>query len=114
MEETLIFKLKGNDYTINFPNVGSFRAIEATKQILSSGTYGSLEKTNTMQAQKALDIIDIEATFTVLCPDLLGKGLKSNDFSKLGMKDLKELHEAYLEQFVPWWNANLKEVGLIE
>lgn len=112
MEETLIFKVKGNEYTITYPNVGEFRRIESVKQALSSGMYSSLIKTGNVQAQAAADIIDIEAVFTVLCPDLL-ENLGSKSFDKLGMKDFKELSKAYNDQFIPWWNANLKEIGLV-
>jgi hypothetical protein len=114
MEGTLIFKVKGNDYPITFPNVGEFRRIESLKQALSNGTYSQLAATSTDQAQHAADIVDVEAMFTVLCPDILGKGLASKDFSKLGLVDFKELHSAYLDQIIPWWNENLKEIGLMK
>lgn len=112
MEEILVFKIKSNEYTIKFPNVGEFRSIESAKQALSSGMYSSLVKTNTKSAQTAADIVDIEATFTILCPDLV-EALGSKSFSELGMKDFNELNTAYLDQFIPWWNKNMKEIGLI-
>lgn len=113
MEETLIFKVKGNSYNIKFPNVGDFRKIESLKQVLSNGMYSTLLATQTNLASRALDIVDIEATFTILCPDFLEKELESESFDKLGMKDFNELRKAYSDQFVPWWNGNLKEVGLL-
>lgn len=113
MEENLVFNLKGNTYNINFPNIGDFRKIESLKQVLSNGMYGQLAGTNTKSAQHAADIVDIEATLTILCPDLVSKALESKSFQELGMKDFNELHGAYMDQFIPWWNKNLKEVGLL-
>lgn len=111
MEDTLIFKVKGNDYTIQFPSVGKFRRIEALKQALSNGMYNALVKTNTESAQSAADMVDIESIITVTCPALL-KDLKCESFEDLGMKDYSELRKAFEDQFMPWWNRILKEVGL--
>lgn len=113
MEENLVFNLKENTYNLKFPNVGEFRRIESLKQALSSGTYSSLVKTTTSAAQSAADIIDIEATLTVLCPELFEKDLTSKSFEELGMKDFEELRKAYFDQITPWWNNNLKAIGLM-
>ena len=106
-----MFKVKGNEYPIEFPSVGKFRRIETLKQILSSNTYNSLSNTFTTEAQQAADTVDIESALTVLCPDLL-KDLKCNSFEDLGFADYMELRKCYVEQFVPWWTGILKQVGL--
>ena len=107
------FKIKGNEYLLKFPNVGNFRRIESLKQALSNGMYASMVGTYTDAAQSAADMIDIESYFSVLCPDLL-KDFKCESFSDLGLKDFMELQNAYKEQFVPWWNEIMKEVGLVK
>ena len=88
--ENLIFKTKGNEYNIEFPNVGTFRKIETLKQILSSGVYESLSSTNTVGAFQASDMVEIEANLSVLAPELI-KDLKCDDFQSLGLLDYKEL-----------------------
>jgi len=99
---------------LKFPNIGDFRKIESLKQVLSNGMYNQLAGTATNQAQHAADIVDIEAMITVLAPKMIEDEFKSSSFDTLGMKDFKELKDAYLDQIVPWWNENLKEIGLIE
>ena len=111
MNDTLTLNVKGNSYTIKFPTVGEFRQIESLKQVLSNGMYNQLATTTTTQAQHAADMIDIEATLTVLAPDLI-KDLKCTNFSDLGIKDYTELRNIYVNDFLPWWNELLKEIGL--
>jgi hypothetical protein len=100
--EILEFKLKSNNYTIKFPNVGQIEDIECTKQLISKGMYSSLMQMGTRAANDTLDMIDMEAFFSILCPDLV-KDLKSDSFRDLGIVDFMELKKAYIKQFVPWW-----------
>ena len=102
MNETLNFVVNGNNYVINFPTVGEYYAIEASKQSLSLGFYNSLSESSVMSAYNATNMIDIEATLTILCPKLI-KDLKCDSFKKLGVKDYLMIKDAYVEQFVPWW-----------
>lgn len=104
MNETLNFVVNGNSYPINFPTVGDYYAIEASKQSLSLGFYNSLSESSVVSAYNATDMIDIEATLTILCPQLI-KDLKCESFRKLGIKDYLMIKQAYIEQFVPWWKS---------
>ena len=108
--ENLSFKLKGNEYSLKFPTVGGYRRIQSLKQVLSSNTYSSLISTGTHEAQDAADMIDIEATLTVLCPRII-EDLKCSSFEDLGLVDYIELRKAYAEQVSPWWNNILKVIG---
>lgn len=110
MNKEIVFTVGENSYTIKFPNVGQFQAIESLKQVLSRGMYSSLITTNTRSSSSALDMIDIEAYMTVLCPQLL-KDLKCDKFSELGIEDYMELKKAYDAQFIPWWNSVMKIVS---
>lgn len=104
MDETLNFVVNGNSYPISFPTVGDYYAIEASKQSLSLGFYNSLSESSVVSAYNATDMIDIEATLTILCPQLI-KDLKCESFRKLGIKDYLMIKQAYIEQFVPWWKS---------
>src|SRR5690606_30476032 len=84
--------------------VGDYYAIEASKQSLSFGFYNSLSESSVLSAYNATDMIDIEATLTILCP-LLIKDLKCESFKKLGIKEYLMIKQAYIEQFVPWWKS---------
>lgn len=110
MEATLILNIKGVDYHIQFPRIGKFKNIESLKQAISNGMYFSLMKTNTEEAYEALDMIDMEAYFSVLCPKLI-EALECDSFSDLGMADYLEIKKIYIEKFVPWWKQILKDLN---
>ena len=69
MKENVIVKILGKEYTVPFPNVGQYYRIESLKQTLTNGMYNTMLMSNSVAAQNALDMIDIEAAFTVLCPE---------------------------------------------
>ena len=102
INESLMFTLKGRSYEMTFPRVGEYRAIEAMKQSLSMGNYGSMYRTMMVSSEEALDMIDMEAFFSVLCPKL-AKDLKCDSFSELGLLDYIEIKKVYKEKVLPWW-----------
>lgn len=105
MEEKKIIKVKGQEYEIIFPNVGQYYRIETLKQSLSKGYYNALLRSEMYTASNALDMIDIEATLTVICPKLI-EDLKVKNFSELGLKDFQEIRKIYRTEVMPF----LKEV----
>lgn len=106
MVDSKIIKIRGIEYEIKFPNVGQYYNIETAKQSLGKGYYNVLLGNATKVAQDALDMIDIEATLTVLCPKLL-TDMKVAKFSELGIVDYKEIKKIYVEEVHPF----LKEVS---
>jgi hypothetical protein len=88
-------------YPIHFPNVGDYYRIECLKQELSRSNYGGLVTSKTQNAYDALDMIDIEATLTVLAPKLI-EDMKVTRFSQLGIKDYLIIRKAYLESVHPF------------
>jgi hypothetical protein len=103
----LTFVVKGNTYTIKVPTPGDMIDVERMKQVLSAGFYGEMMRTNSISAQESLMVIDIQAHFAILCPQLM-KDIKAEDVRKLTIEDYRELKTAYTTQFVPWWNNWLK------
>jgi hypothetical protein len=103
----LRFEVQGNTYTIKVPTAGDMIDIERLKMILSGGYYNEMMRTTTISAQESLLIIDIQACFSVLNPQLMAD-LKCEDVKKLSIEDYRVLKTAYLENFVPWWNNWLK------
>lgn len=102
MEKQIVLKVKGNSYSIEFPNVGQFQTIETLKQILSKGMYSALMGTSTESSFEVLDMIDMEAYLTVMSPKLI-EDLKCKTFGELGLEDYLELKREYKAQFLPWW-----------
>lgn len=113
MVKNLVFKLKGNEYNLKFPNVGEFKRIQALKEVLSSGMYSAMSKSVDNEVNYATDMIHIEATLKVLEPKIF-KDLKCSDFDDLAIEDYIELRKNYIEQVTPWWNECLKTLSLIK
>ena len=103
VNENFVLKIKGNTYSIEFPRVGEYRAIEVMKQNLSLNAYGSMARSMTSATEEALDMIDVEAYFSILCPKLI-EDLKCSSFSELGLLDYIEIKKVFKESFIPWWN----------
>lgn len=103
INENLVFTLKGRSYNLTFPRVGEYRTIEAMKQTLSLNTYGSMSRSMMKSSEEALDMIDMEAYFTVLCPKVV-EDLKCESFSELGLLDYLDIKKVFKEKFIPWWN----------
>jgi hypothetical protein len=101
MNDSVEFTVKGRTYTINFPTVGEYYRIECLKQSLSNDNYGGLIVARTISSIKALDMIDIEATLSVLAPQLISD-LKTESLSKLGLQDFNEIKKAYKEKVLPF------------
>lgn len=108
MTDSKNIKIRGKEYEVHFPNVGQYYSIETTKQKLGKGFYNVLLGNPTKTAQDALDMIDIEAFLTVLCPSLL-EDMKVEKFSQLGIADYKEIKEIYLKEIQPF----LREVNSV-
>lgn len=103
----LKFEVRGNTYTIKVPTVGDMIDVERMKMVLSNGYYNEMMKTSTVSAQESLLMIDIQAHFSVQCPDLI-KDIKCDDIRRLSIEDYQELKNIYIKQFLPWWNNWLK------
>ena len=99
--DTLTFNIKGKEYKTKRATVGTFVDLWKVKTSLSMGTYGQMYRFALVGADSALNIIDIEAFFSVFSPAVL-EDLKPRLISDMGIEDFKELREVYKEQIAPW------------
>lgn len=102
MNKVVTLKINEKEYSFGFPTVGEFCQIETMKQALSRGNYAIMITSPMSMTQMALDMIDIEATLTVMCPNLI-KDLKVDSISKLDVRDFKAIREVYDEKVVPFF-----------
>ncbi len=112
MNRELTIRIKNNSYTVKFPTVGQFSDIEIRKQLFSGGNYGSMVANMTSQSQRALDIIDAQAYFTILIPELI-KDLNVKSLRDIDLLDFEEIRIPYVKKFAPWvneWEDALKTV----
>ena len=113
MLKSLNFELRGNSYKIEYPNVGQIRDIEALKAQLSNGYYLDIWKQG-VNGAFAADIIEIQATFSVLCPRVL-KDLYVDNVGDLVVKDMVDVIKAYKEQYIPFmeqWQEIINDLYL--
>lgn len=100
IREEVTMNIRGNKYPVQFPTVGKFYQIEATKQSLSRGYYNVMVSSPSRAAQHALDMIDIEAVLVVVCPKLI-EDLKVKNFGDLDVLDYKEIRDEYTKVVAP-------------
>jgi hypothetical protein len=103
LQEEVKFVVKGHEYTVKFPTVGQYYGIEALKQSLGRGNYNMMVQSPLRSVQDALDMIDIEATLTIMCPDLI-KDLKV-PITELDIRDYLDVKTAYLKQVAPFFKS---------
>jgi hypothetical protein len=106
MQDSIILKFKGQSFTLNFPTVGQYRDIQVMKQTLSMNNYSAMYRTMMVDSEDALDMIDIEANLSVLCPEFI-KALKV-PFNQLGLVDYIGIRDEYKRVFEPWWLEIMK------
>jgi hypothetical protein len=102
----LKINIQGNEFEIQFPNIGQLIDIETRKALISSGQYNNLKKSDSF----ILPYIDILATFIILIPDLVTL-LRVESLFDLNLKELKELKNIYEKQYKPWYDAWDKELN---
>lgn len=108
MQDSIILNFKGQSYPIqlNDVTVGKYRDMQVMKQSLSMNNYGSLYRTMMIDSEDALDMIDIEANLTIMCPELI-KAFKA-PFGSIGLVDFAEIRKEYKQKFEPWWEEVMK------
>lgn len=94
-------KATTNTYVIRVPDGGQMLDIENMKAALTL-YYREMSDKGTVLSNLALDIVDMTAYFSILCPNLI-RDLHV-PISKLSLPDILQLRQSFTEQFIPWWN----------
>ena len=107
---TKVIKIKGKDFTFDISDftVNQYLSIEAEKQRISNGGYSSIATSMLLNSVNVANMIDMIATFRVLQP-AIEDNVSTKDFSKLNLFDTKELLEAYMNDFLPWFGKWMKD-----
>jgi len=101
---TLNFTVKENNYSITYPTVGQYFAIEAQKSMLSAGQYGGMVDSPMKITYDAIELINIVAILKVLCPNFT-KDLSVNvsKIEDIDAIDFRETCKVYRETIQPWY-----------
>lgn len=112
LSKHVVLTIDDNTYSVKYPTIGQLMKIETVKSIYSGGQYGSLVRTGTKASNRALDLIDMVAHFTVLIPQLNEQfiGIKSIEDIDIviGMK-LVEVYNKSLKPFLEQWEKAIAE-----
>ncbi len=99
--EKVNFTVKGKTYTSEEVRVGKIIDLWKLRSALSMGSYGLLYRMSLQNADDAIVMIDIEAFFTVFCPQFIDD-IKPSSIRELSLEDYIELREVYVAQILPW------------
>ena len=95
-------KIKGKNYTVNFPNVEQLMEIEAIKMSLTNNKYVDYSMSVLKTHIYLLDMADAISYLSVLIPELKDD-LQIKNWKQADPGKLKELISAYKNQFIPWY-----------
>ena len=104
-----LVKIDGNDYIINFPNVGQMIEIEQLKLAYTNGRYIEFAMSNLVNHIFILDFVDAVSYLSVLIPELK-KDLEIEEYTKMDSEKTKEIIRAYKEEFIPWFKPILEDL----
>lgn len=102
MVKRTIVKICGNDYDVEFPNVGQLQDIEAFKIAFTGGRYVEMALGGLRTQAFALDLADAIAYFSVLVPELK-HDLKVKSWRDLDPFTAKEIVKAFKLDFMKWY-----------
>jgi len=109
LKRELNLVIQDNTYQLKFPSVGQLLSIEEMKSNFGLQSYNL----TTSSGSIAYTTGEMVATFTVLVPELK-KDLNIDSYSNMNMIDSKVLLDAYVNQFLPWFQGWLKEINKTE
>ena len=100
----LTFVVKENTYSVTYPTVGQYFAIEAQKSMLSAGQYGGMVDSPMKITYDAIELINIVAILKVLCPQFAKDlSINVNKIEDIDAIDFKEVCKVYREYIQPWY-----------
>jgi hypothetical protein len=104
-----IFEAGGNTYTINKPDIGQLLDIQTMKAQITRGNYGQIVRNLDEVGVMSLDIVDMIAVLSSLCPEVI-TDLKVDNWSKLDPFDILDLYKGYHETVHPWYSKYSKDL----
>lgn len=103
LSSKLTIEVNGYNYQVEFPNNKQFIAIQDAKAMLAKN-YDSFKYMG-VEASYAESLIDMQAHFSILCPQLI-KDL-AKPIGDLNMLEGWELVKVYNNEFRSWYNKLL-------
>jgi hypothetical protein len=102
MVKRTIVNICGNDYDVEFPNVGQLQDIEAFKLAITGGRYVEMAIGGLRTQAFALDLADALAYFSVLVPELK-HDLKVKNWREVDPFVAKQIVKDFKQNFLKWY-----------
>ena len=103
------FTINGATFIAKFPNVGQLIDLESFKQALTSNRYGQMAASGVASMYQALDLVDVIAFFQVVVPEV-GKRFDINNYTQMGLDEIKYIVDAYQNEIKPWFDKTMLEL----
>ena len=100
--KSTVIKIKGNEYTVQFPNTGQYIDIQSLRTKIASDNYHLIALSTDSDSGYAMLLCDMIATFNVLIPELKDN-LNISSMLGLSMIESRELLDSYLKYWIPFY-----------
>ena len=104
-----VFEVGGNSYTVKKPTIGQILDIQTMKAQITRGSYGQIVRNMDDVGIMSLDMVDMIATISSLCPEVI-KDLKVDNWDELDPFDILDIYKGYHETVHPWFNKYSKDL----
>lgn len=104
--------IDNREYNLEFPSVGEYIEIETLKTDISLGKFAQLLSSRTVSSLRAIQIVEIVAILTVLCPQLI-EDLKVKSILDLDIQDFIKIMKSYQKDVAPWYKDWFEEFNNI-
>lgn len=102
LSKTVDIVVKGNTYSVKFPNTGQMIDISVYKNTVTNNRYEYLKFSMDAEMQKVSVMVDAIATFRSIAPDLI-KDLNVKSIFDLEITEVAEIVDAYENTYLPWY-----------
>ena len=107
-----ILKVGGNSYPLKRPTMGQILEVQTLKAKLTRGSYGQIVRNMDELGLMSLDIVDMIAVLSILCPEMLDD-LKVKSWDDLDAFDVLDIYKGYHESVLPWYQSFTKELTAV-
>lgn len=109
IEKQKKFTIDGTTFIAKFPNVGQLIDLESFKQALTTNRYGQMASSGVVSMYQALDLVDAIAFFQIVVPEV-GKRFDINNYTQMGLDEIKHIVDAYQNEIKPWFDKTMLEL----
>lgn len=98
--------------SMKIPTGGELVQIENMKALSSANNYRGITSTNSIGSNHALDLVDMNAYFSILCPKII-EAMEVKSLLDLDVFDLQIIKDVFDTVVVPWvndWQAALRDL----